>query len=207
MDRKKNQVKQPLVSIIIPAYNEERYIEFSLKSLLSQTYKNIEIIVVDDGSNDQTEQIVGKYPVKLVKQNHKGLGAARNAGVKNSNGELLGFLDADIKYDKKYIERLAEPVLNGHAIGTFNKEEYVANADNIWSKCWSINSDLPIGKRAPDILPDELPVYRLIKRSAFEKVGGFGSKEGYFDDATIATKLGVNAVSAPGAIAYHFNPE
>ena len=152
---------KPLISVIIPAYNEEKYISKSIESLLSQIYKYLEIIVVDDGSTDKTREIIKRYPVKLINQKHKGLGASRNNGVSHSKGKLLALLDADLVYDRKYIQKLAEPIFKKNAIGTFNKEEFVANTYNIWSNCWAINSDLPINRRNnPKELPDEIPTFQ-----------------------------------------------
>ena len=91
---------KPLVSVIIPAYNSEKVIERCLKSLIEQTLKNIEIIVVDDGSTDGTYSIVDKYVeeyeiIKCISQTNQGAGAARNKGLANAMGEFIGFVDAD----------------------------------------------------------------------------------------------------------------
>lgn len=89
---------QPLlVSVIIPVYNGERYLAAALESVLAQVPQPLEIIVVDDGSNDQSVQVaLGYQPlVQCVQQVHGGIGAARNAGVRVAQGELLAFLDAD----------------------------------------------------------------------------------------------------------------
>lgn len=86
----------PLVSVIIPCYNHGRYLPEAFKSVWSQHYPNTEIIVVDDGSTDNTREITkNSAGVKYIHQNNKGLSAARNTGIKNSKGEFLIFLDAD----------------------------------------------------------------------------------------------------------------
>src|SRR5258708_15666443 len=86
----------PLVSIIIPSFNHGQYLLDALKSIWLQSYKTVEIIVVDDGSTDNTGDILKEYPqVKYIYQNNQGLSAARNTGIKNSSGEFLIFLDAD----------------------------------------------------------------------------------------------------------------
>ena len=87
-------------SIIIPAYNAEQYIEQCVKSVLSQGFKDYEILVVDDGSVDNTGMIVRKiaekYPaISAMQINHSGAGAARNAGLAKARGKYVIFLDAD----------------------------------------------------------------------------------------------------------------
>jgi glycosyltransferase involved in cell wall biosynthesis len=99
-----------LVSVIIPAYNAEKYISETIESVLKQTYKNLEIIIVDDGSTDDTERVVNnklqafsKY--KFLKQNNLGPAAARNLGIKNAEGDYIAFLDADDLWLPQKIEK------------------------------------------------------------------------------------------------------
>lgn len=100
----------PLVSIIVPIYNVEQYIMRCLKSLLSQTYENIEIILVDDGSTDNCGELCDiihkKYPDKIIvvhKQNG-GLSDARNIGLKIAKGSYIAFVDSDDFISNKMIE-------------------------------------------------------------------------------------------------------
>ena len=90
----------PLVSVIIPMYNVENYIAECLDSTIAQTYKNLDIVIVDDGSTDRSNQIASEYQkrdsrIKIIKKTNGGLSDARNAGIKNSNGDFLFFLDSD----------------------------------------------------------------------------------------------------------------
>lgn len=194
------------VSIIIPVFNEEKVIGDCLTSLQEQTYKDIEIIVIDDGSKDKTRESVGNFPVKLVEQSHLGPGVARNHGVKEAKGEILVFVDADMTFDKKFIELLTKPIRGGQTIGTFSKYEFVYNKNNVWSKCWNINKGLPVHKMHKENYPDTQPVFRAILKKEFLKAGGF-EPIGYIDDHTLSNKLGVLAISSPGAIFYHRNPD
>ncbi|MDO8638925.1 MAG: glycosyltransferase family 2 protein [Candidatus Daviesbacteria bacterium] len=194
------------VSVIIPVFNEEKVIGECLNSLKNQSYKDLEIIVVDDGSSDEAVNVVLGKDVKLLKQNHLGAGAARNLGAKHATGKILVFVDADMEFDEKFIDKLTIPIREKKVIGTFSKEEYVLNKNNIWSKCWNINKGLPFDKMHSLNYPDQQNVFRAILKEKFDKVGGF-LLIGYIDDHTLADKLGVQAISAPGAIFYHRNPD
>ena len=106
-----------MVSVIIVVYNGEKYIEDAIKSVLNQTYKNIELIVADDGSTDSTREIVKKYKdIVYVYQENKGEGSARNLGIEASKGEYLAFLDADDLYTNDKIEKQLNILLNNDDI-------------------------------------------------------------------------------------------
>jgi glycosyltransferase involved in cell wall biosynthesis len=83
------------ISVIIPTYNHARYLPDSIESALGQTLKPHEVIVVDDGSVDNTSEVVGRYPVTYLRPPHGGLSAARNAGIRASTGDWIAPLDAD----------------------------------------------------------------------------------------------------------------
>jgi len=95
------------VSVVIPAYNCAKYIKEAIDSVLNQTYRDFEIIVVDDGSTDNTKEILEPYirkqMIQYVYQNNQGVSAARNQGVRISNGEFVAFLDADDILDRDSI--------------------------------------------------------------------------------------------------------
>ncbi len=87
----------PLVSVIMPTYNGSKYIEASIDSALAQTYPHVEVIVIDDGSKDNTTEVVSRYGdrVTLIQQQNAGTAAARNLGIRSSHGELIALLDHD----------------------------------------------------------------------------------------------------------------
>lgn len=192
------------VSVIIPAYNESEGISECLETLKQQTLLPTEVIVVDDGSTDDTARIAKESGATVIIGQHKGPGVARNLGAETSTGEILVFLDADMSFHPEFLEKLVEPI-GGEIKGTFSKEEYVANWDNPWARCWSINLELPGRKRHPANYPDEDGVFRAIGRDDFMSVGGYDDM-GYSEDFSISRKLGALAVYAPGAICYHNNP-
>jgi glycosyltransferase involved in cell wall biosynthesis len=90
----------PLVSVIIPCYNQGTVLAEAIDSALAQTYQHREIIVVDDGSTDQTADVAASYGarIRVVRQANRGLAAARNAGIANAHGTLIGLLDADDRW-------------------------------------------------------------------------------------------------------------
>lgn len=110
---------QPLVSIIIPAYNEELYITKSLDSIKNQNYPNIETIVVCNGCTDSTEKIAKLYNTKVISLKEKNLPTARNTGAKHAKGEFLVFLDADTRIIDPYtIKVISNTLQKKNVIGT-----------------------------------------------------------------------------------------
>lgn len=106
----------PLVSVIIPAYNAETFIDQTLNSVLSQTYTNIEVLVVDDGSQDRTAELVASIAqrdqrVILLQQSNAGVAAARNLAIEKSNGEYIAPIDADDIWYPSKIEKQVECIL------------------------------------------------------------------------------------------------
>lgn len=104
-------IKSPKVSVIIPVYNSERFIEKCLTSVMKQTLRELEIIVVNDGSTDLTLTILNRLAaedsrIKIINQENKKQGAARNAGTKIARGEYIGFIDSDDWIDVDYFEKL-----------------------------------------------------------------------------------------------------
>jgi len=97
----------PAVSVIIPAYNSERYIQETLDSVLAQTWKDLEVVVVDDGSTDSTCEIVRACgePVRLVEQANAGPSPARNHGIREARGEFVAFVDSDDLWTPDKLER------------------------------------------------------------------------------------------------------
>jgi glycosyltransferase involved in cell wall biosynthesis len=101
--------KYPLVSVIIPCYNYGHFLCETLENILQQTYQNLECIIVDDGSTDNTNEIVQSYITKdarfrYFRQTNKGTSSAKNNGIRIATGEFIQFLDADDLLNKKKLE-------------------------------------------------------------------------------------------------------
>ena len=117
------------ISVVIPVYNTEpNYIDKAINSVLNQTYKNIEIIVVNDGSTDKATleylKTINNPDIKIINQENKGLGGARNTGIENSTGEYIGFLDSDDWLDNNFYEvlyNLCEKNVADIACGTLTR--------------------------------------------------------------------------------------
>ena len=105
-----------LVSVIIPVYNVKPYLDEAIKSVLCQTYSNLEIIIIDDGSTDGSEVICDKYAredkrIIVIHQGNKGLSAARNSGLEIMTGEVVSFLDSDDAYCHEFIEEMMSAMI------------------------------------------------------------------------------------------------
>lgn len=173
----------PLVSVIVPAYNAEAFIERTLESVLAQTYQNLEVIVVDDGSSDRTAAIVREIAqrdprVTLLEQPNSGVAAARNFGIQKSSGEYIAPIDADDLWYPQNLEKQVEVLL---------QTDPTVGLVYAWSADIDEN-DRPTGEfRAAKI---EGNVYKtlichnflgnasatLMRRSCLERVGGYNSQ-------------------------------
>lgn len=199
------------VSVIIPTYNEGKVILDCLKSLSEQNYDDFEVILVDDGSKDNTRELLkgyktDKYELIIRSTKHKGPGLARNIGAKYARGGILVFVDADMTFEYDFLAKLVEPIIKGGVKGTFSKEEYVKNWDNHWARCWNLNEGWEDGKRHSKNYPNTQKVFRAILKREFASVGGF-TQGGYNDDWSLSEKLGYFAIAVKDAKYYHKNPD
>lgn len=121
----------PKFSIIIPVYNVEKYIDGCLKSVMNQTYKDYEVIVVNDGTKDNSMDIVKNYDVKVIEQKNQGLSAARNTGVKNAKGEYLIFLDSDDSWNENLLEEISKSLKNNPDVVRFQIQETYEDSDEV----------------------------------------------------------------------------
>jgi glycosyltransferase involved in cell wall biosynthesis len=170
----------PLVSVIVPAYNAEAFVERTLKSVLRQTYKNLEVLVVDDGSKDKTFEIVQSIAqtdsrVILIRQKNAGVAAARNLAIEKSTGEYIAPIDADDIWYPEKIEKQVNCILKvDESVGL------------VYS--WSINideNDLIIGQYQGSKAEGEVYISLLcqnfidnasnplIRRSCLKQIGGY----------------------------------
>ncbi len=125
-------MKTPLISVVIPMYNAEKFIRKPLEHLIHQTYKNLEIIIVDDGSTDNCADIVKQYAkhdkrIKLIQQKNAGVSVASNTGIKAATGEYIHIHDHDDFVNLEYFEKMANAAILTNAdvlCGEVNQPEY-----------------------------------------------------------------------------------
>ncbi len=182
----------PLVSVVIPAHNAERFLGEAIESVLAQTYSPVETIVVDDGSTDATVTIAERCDgVKLLRRENRGAAAARNAGVAASRGEILAFLDADDAFlPHKLAFQTSELCARDSACCVLASQELVVEE----------GAELPFGAPGtedfalpPELLEEEFPyIYTMsmvLTRALFEELGGFDERLSYTEDVDFLFRL------------------
>ncbi|HUZ93198.1 MAG TPA: glycosyltransferase family A protein [Candidatus Paceibacterota bacterium] len=200
-------MEKGLVSIIIPSYNTERYIKEAVDSALAQTYKPVEIIVVDDGSTDNTKQILEPYlkqnSIIYIYQQNGGLAAARNTGIRASRGEYIALLDADDIF-------MPEKIAKQAAYLEANPQCDISYCDlwHFWDdepeKLLKLNYTYYSGA---DVLPHLLeksfiaPLSAVFRRSVFDRFGMFDEHFRRSEDLELWTRF------AYGGANFCFLPE
>lgn len=168
--------EQPLVSVIIPNYNHARYVADAIRSVLAQEYRRYEIIVVDDGSVDDSREVIGAFGDQVVPiyQPNSGLSAARNTGVRAARGSLIGVLDADDMYEPDYLGTLISTLLkNPHADGIYCGYRFVDDSNNplpqVEVRCHSQDRLYEALLDGNFLVPESVLLYRRV----YEEVGLF----------------------------------
>ena len=192
----------PLVSVVVAAYNCEQYIRAALDSALAQDHPRVELIVVDDGSSDGTPAIVAGYPVRSIRQQNGGQGAAKNTGVEAATGDLIAFLDHDdIWFPSKLSRQVAALEALPAADGVLARLEVLLEP-RVPHPPWLTRS-----REYPWFPPSSW----LLRRTVFEKVGPFDTESAVpdFDWMLRARDLGTSFEILPGEPlgAYRFHGE
>jgi len=199
------------VSVLIPAYNAEETIKQCIEGIHNQTYKNIEIIVIDDGSTDNTAEIVATLKCKLIKLNENmGAGNARNLGLKAAVGNYIYFIDSDCVPKKDCIECLMMGFSKSEEIGLVGGTCITPlDIDNI------LNLAHDVTERYKDFqnLDEKFVVYLsganlCIKKEVVDRVGFFNEKfitHEDFDFTFRANQSGYKILFQPNAVSYHYH--
>jgi glycosyltransferase involved in cell wall biosynthesis len=190
----RGEAAELLISAVIPLYNGAPFIEQALRSVLAQTLRPAEIIVVDDGSTDDGAAIVGRlaadHPIRLLHKENGGQSSARNFGVAHAHGDLIALLDQDDIWYPDHLERLIIPFLEprGSELGwVYSNLDEIGVDGNVATRAFLSTQDAPHPKR--DLLAClrqdmfVVPSATLIARRALDAVGGFDERlSGYEDD-------------------------
>lgn len=185
----------PTATIVIPAFDEERFVGEAIESALAQTYDPVEVVVVDDGSTDRTAEIAAAYDgVRVVRQENRGLSAARNAGVAASTGEVLAFLDADDVLLPRKLEIQVDPLFADEEIGCVLASQELFSEDGSEPPAWALEADASGSGwiewiEGLDTPADLYPVTMVLARSLFDEVGGFDETMGHSEDVDIILRL------------------
>ena len=187
---------QPLVSVIIPTHNRAEFVVEAVQSALDQTYDNLEIIVVDDGSTDHTSQILGRYQGKLryIYQEHAERSTARNNGFENSRGDYIAFLDSDDIWLPQKIERQIAVFENDPEIGVVYSEAEFVDKDGVTST--HIVNREALQRKRPHLYEDLLttnvvgsPSAVMIRRRCFEQARMFDVSMNTCEDLDLWRRL------------------
>jgi glycosyltransferase involved in cell wall biosynthesis len=158
----------PLVSVVIACYNHASFLSEAIESALAQTYSPLEIVVVDDGSTDDSAHVAGRYPVQLIQQPNQGLAAAGNAGVRASHGEFVMRLDADDRLRPTYIQEALQPLLDNPDVHfVYTQVEYFG----------ARSGSYPTEEFDPESLAERNYIHAsaIMRRASFERVGGYNA--------------------------------
>ncbi|MFQ5500542.1 MAG: glycosyltransferase family A protein, partial [Candidatus Zixiibacteriota bacterium] len=182
-----------LVSVIIPAYNCERFLAETIESVLAQSYRPIEVIVVDDGSTDQSAEIARSYnDVNYIFQANQGTAVARNTGLAAAQGELIAFLDHDDVWMPNKLE-----VQVGYLIEHPGVELTICRIQNFFDP----RVDVPPGARIVPQMREQINFMTMVARKeVFDRVGGFDPSYRVgndFDWVTRAKDLGIAMTILP----------
>ena len=181
----------PLISVMMPTYNNAKYIKQAIESIYAQNYDNMEIIVVDDGSTDNTKEILKQYKnIKYFYMEHKGISFARNVALKNSKGEYIAFLDSDdywlpdkLNIQMQYFQEHPDcQIVFTKYKNIFEKEELKKNKRAMHEKA------------IEDSFQQYLPS-TILKKELFNKYGFFDEKFSGIEDAEFIYRISMKGIN------------
>ena len=203
------KTKKPRVSIIIPAYNSAKYLLEAIESVLNQTYADYEIIVIDDGSTDNTSKVIEPclQHIRYFQQENQGVSAARNRGLDLARGELIAFLDADDIFMPYKLEEQVAVFDAQPEVGIVNSGFRIIKEDG------EFVTDVERWREIPDLTPEiwllhkpVLPSAMMFRREWFDKVGGFDCRFFSSEDVEITLRMvakGCQATWLPKITVYY----
>lgn len=162
----------PKVSIIIPCYNQAEYVGESIESALKQTYENLEIVCINDGSTDNSNEVIKSYAEKyknivfLDEKTNRGVCCARNMAIAASSGEYILPLDADDKIEPQYVEKAARVLYNNPKVGiVYCKADFFGRKNKLWK--------LEEFDKRKIIFENQIFNSSLFRKKDFNEIGGY----------------------------------
>jgi glycosyltransferase involved in cell wall biosynthesis len=186
---------RPLVSAIIPVYNGEAFLRETIESVLSQTYRDIECIVIDDGSTDGTGEIARSFgdSIRYVRKENGGVSSARNLGIEMASGEFVAFLDADDLWVPEKIEKQMAVFAARPDVGmVYSSVLFVDEKKKVLRK---VENEFGMGEVERILLlrtPVFLTMTALVRKDVLDKVGGFDDRLSTSADADMACRIALN---------------
>jgi glycosyltransferase involved in cell wall biosynthesis len=185
-------------SIVIPLYNKEEYVSKTIASVLEQTYPDFEVLIIDDGSTDNSVAVVEQYTddrIRIIRQRNQGVSAARNTGIKEAAYELIALLDADDWWDKCYLEEMVSLINEYPDVSIYCSQSAQVKAGIIYPDKKILNRNtgcfdlLQMG-----IKLNTLPIRYLgviFRRCILEKSGFFDARISYGEDWDFFIRIGI----------------
>ncbi|MEQ1759845.1 MAG: glycosyltransferase [Vicinamibacterales bacterium] len=201
------RARWPKVTVVVCAYNAASTVDECLRSLVALDYPDYEVLVINDGSRDDTGEIARRYPVRLIEVPNGGLSAARNLGLANATGDVVAYTDADVRVEPDWLQYLVQPVVTGGFAGSGGPN--VVPADDPWiAQCVARAPGGPTHVLLDDRVAEHVPGCNMaFRRDALEAVGGFNPtylRAG--DDVDVCWRLqdkGYRIGFAPSALVWH----
>jgi glycosyltransferase involved in cell wall biosynthesis len=198
----------PLISVVVCCYNSEATIDKCLESLQKLDYPNYEVIVVNDGSTDKTEDIVKKYDFQLISIDNMGLGNARNVGLKAAKGEIVAYIDSDAFADEHWLKYIAAKFNNTDCAGAGGPNLAPPNNGKI-SDCVANAPGGPLHVLLSDDEAEHIPGCNMaFLKDSLRAVGGFDEKFNIAgDDVDLCWRIqqcGMWLAFSPSALVWHY---
>lgn len=176
-------LSKPLVSVVITTYNYAVYLPTAVESVLNQTNKNLEIIIVNDGSTDNTDKVIIPYlkdkRIKYIKQKNAGQAVAKNCGIRNSGGDYIAFLDADDYWMPEKLEKQMPLFTKDGELGiVYSKAKWIDSKNNVIKINYNNIFKPRAGKVSDFLIVDNFIPFSssMVKKECFKKVGLFDEK-------------------------------
>ncbi|HVN63505.1 MAG TPA: glycosyltransferase, partial [Candidatus Binataceae bacterium] len=201
--------QQPMVSVVICAYNAERTMRPCLESLRKLDYPNFEVVIVDDGSRDRTAEISADFPeFRLIRQPNKGLSVARNVGMHAARGEIIAYTDSDCVVDPHWLTLMIRTLTEKNFDGC-GGPNYAPHEEERMAACCAASPGAPCHVLVGEDRAEHLAGCNMVfKKSALLKIGGFDPQfTAAGDDVDICWRLldaGFRLGFCPAAFVWHF---